>query len=263
MAESISRTASRPTPRCDHEHAGTTRYDPHVPTWTEDIAAALEALGGAGSYEEIYAEVAARRSNLPASWQATIRGAIETASSDSQAFRGGKNLFRSVEGIGRGVWGLRTTSAEQAVFEGPGVAQNPGSVQGYVADSVVRKAIEEHALDLAESHYGSRATGAIERIGKPYDLRVPVADGEIHVEVKGSTRNLGAVFLTKNEVAHARATVGTELFVVDRIKLTTDHAGKPSLAGGRRRRWTAWVPATDALTPEVFSYALPEAGGGD
>lgn len=198
---------------------------------------------------------------MPQSWQATIRGAIETSSSDSQAFRGGKDLFRSVEGIGRGIWGLRTASAEQAAFDGPGVAQNPGSVQGYVADSVVRKAIEEHALDLAESHYADRATGAIERIGKPYDLRVPVANGDVHVEVKGSTRSLDAVFLTRNEVEHARATVGTELFVVDRIKLTTDNAGKPTLTGGRQRWWATWVPASDALTAQVYSYALPDADG--
>lgn len=234
-----------------------------MPTWKEDIVAALELLGGEGSYEEIYAEVAARRENLPREWQATIRGAIETASSNSNAFRpGGDDRFYSVAGIGQGIWGLRGFAAA-ALPAGAGVAQNPDAPQGFVADSVIRRAIEEYALDAAEEHYGKTATGEIKRLGKPYDLCVPLRDGEMHIEVKGSTRDLGSVILTTNEVTHARTTEGSELYVVDRIRLSTDQTGEARLTGGRRRWWTKWVPREEALTPTVYLYALPEPTGSE
>ena len=76
-------------------------------TWVEDIVAALTALGGTGSYDDIYNEVARIHQDLPRSWKEVIRGRIEQRSSDSAAFQGKEDLFFSVEGLGRGVWGLR------------------------------------------------------------------------------------------------------------------------------------------------------------
>lgn len=76
-------------------------------TWVEDIVAALTALGGTGSYDDIYNEVARIRQDLPRSWKEVIRSRIEQRSSDSAAFQGKEDLFFSVEGLGRGVWGLR------------------------------------------------------------------------------------------------------------------------------------------------------------
>jgi hypothetical protein len=76
-------------------------------TWAEDIVAALTVLGGTGSYDDIYAEVARIRGYLPPSWKEIIRRRIEDLSSDSEGFKGGADLFYSAEGLGQGVWGLR------------------------------------------------------------------------------------------------------------------------------------------------------------
>jgi len=78
-------------------------------TWAEDIILAFENLNGVSGYPELYEEVKKIRNGpLPESWQETIRGTIERNSSDSQAFTGGNDLFYSVEGLGSGIWGLRS-----------------------------------------------------------------------------------------------------------------------------------------------------------
>lgn len=75
--------------------------------WTEDIVAALTALGGTGSYDDIYAQVVKIRPARPPSWKDVIRRRIQDLSSDSAGFKQGEDLFFSVEGLGRGIWGLR------------------------------------------------------------------------------------------------------------------------------------------------------------
>lgn len=77
-------------------------------TWEEDIVTALERLGGSASYDELYPEVEKLRDNLPESWQAIVRRRVQDLSSDSAGFKGGEDLFFSVEGLGAGVWGLRS-----------------------------------------------------------------------------------------------------------------------------------------------------------
>ncbi|GAB5519003.1 MAG: hypothetical protein RhofKO_12540 [Rhodothermales bacterium] len=75
--------------------------------WIDDIVSAMRNLGGYASYSDLYPEVARLRTQpLPQTWEAIIRGQIETHSSDSEAFKG-RDLFYSVDGIGKGAWGLR------------------------------------------------------------------------------------------------------------------------------------------------------------
>jgi len=77
-------------------------------TWIEDIVKAFYNLNGVCHLTDLYDEVEnIRMTPLPQTWQATIRGAIETHSSDSNAFLGNKDLFFSVQGLGNGIWGLR------------------------------------------------------------------------------------------------------------------------------------------------------------
>jgi hypothetical protein len=76
-------------------------------SWAEDIVTALRRLGGTGTYDEIYSEVAGIRPYLPPTWKEIIRRQIEDMSSDSEGFKGKADLFYSVEGLGQGVWGLR------------------------------------------------------------------------------------------------------------------------------------------------------------
>ena len=78
-------------------------------TWKQDITTALGQMGGKGSLEDIYEGVKRiRKEKLPKSWQAIIRGTIETHSSNSEAYTQRENLFYSVDGIGNGNWGLRS-----------------------------------------------------------------------------------------------------------------------------------------------------------
>lgn len=75
-------------------------------TWLEDVILSLEKLNGNAHYEDIYKEVSKVRKDMPNSWKAIIRGTIEAYSSDSKVFNGGEDIFYSVEGLGRGIWGL-------------------------------------------------------------------------------------------------------------------------------------------------------------
>lgn len=77
-------------------------------SWEEDIVKALENLGGIASYDDIHNEIEKIRINLPPTWKAVIRRRIQDLSSDSDGFKNGKDLFYSVNGLGGGVWGLRS-----------------------------------------------------------------------------------------------------------------------------------------------------------
>ena len=81
-------------------------------TYKEDTILALKNLGGAAHLSKIMNEVSKlREGNLNASWQDTVREVLYENSQDSKYGRGkygsGENIFYSVEGKGKGVWGLR------------------------------------------------------------------------------------------------------------------------------------------------------------
>jgi hypothetical protein len=75
--------------------------------WLEPIVQAMANLGGSAHYSDLYAEIE-RISTGPFSdnWKAAIRQTIEFHSSDSIVFKG-IDIFYSVEGKGKGKWGLR------------------------------------------------------------------------------------------------------------------------------------------------------------
>jgi predicted HNH restriction endonuclease len=81
-------------------------------TWRADIIKALEHSGGVARLVDIYALVQSYRTHVPPSYQAMIRGNIESASSDSEVWDNKNDLFYSVDGIGGGVWGLRSMQKE-------------------------------------------------------------------------------------------------------------------------------------------------------
>jgi hypothetical protein len=80
-------------------------------TWRDDVRAALEGLRGKAHLRVIYQQVEAIRKNmgrsLPRSLEAVVRRTLEDHSSDSEAYRGGPDLFFMAEGKGAGVWALR------------------------------------------------------------------------------------------------------------------------------------------------------------
>jgi len=78
-------------------------------SWTEDIVQGLERIGGWGPYGAIYDSVESVRTEpLPPSWKNIIQRQIQDRSSDSAGFKGGADLFFSLEGLGSGIWGLRS-----------------------------------------------------------------------------------------------------------------------------------------------------------
>jgi len=81
-------------------------------TYKQDTIQALKNLGGEAHLSKITNEVAKlRKGNLNASWQDTVREVLYENTQDSKYGRGkygsGENIFYSVEGKGKGVWGLR------------------------------------------------------------------------------------------------------------------------------------------------------------
>lgn len=77
-------------------------------TVLEVVIQALKNLGGKAKYSDIYSEYE-KIVNLPVTdgKKAGIRKCIETHSSDSDVYNGRDDFFYSVEGKGKGVWGLR------------------------------------------------------------------------------------------------------------------------------------------------------------
>jgi hypothetical protein len=82
--------------------------------WRDDVVEGLEAIGGQGALTDIYRSVANVRKRsgqeLSKSWKAIIRRELEYNSSDTESYKGKRDLFYSVEGIGKGIWGLRSSS---------------------------------------------------------------------------------------------------------------------------------------------------------
>ncbi|WP_374148836.1 HNH endonuclease [Priestia megaterium] len=82
--------------------------------WVDEIVKAIQKLGGDGTLEEIYDEVEGGKTiNLYSytDWKAQVRKNLYLHSSDCDIFRGIKggetDLFYSIEGKGKGRWGLR------------------------------------------------------------------------------------------------------------------------------------------------------------
>jgi hypothetical protein len=76
--------------------------------WREDVRTALRTLGGQGTLDEIYEAVRLVRTEpLPTEWRALVRSELEYNSSDSDSFKKKHDWFYSVEGINKGIWGLR------------------------------------------------------------------------------------------------------------------------------------------------------------
>eukprot|EP00918_Siedleckia_nematoides_P013151 GHVU01028702.1.p1 GENE.GHVU01028702.1~~GHVU01028702.1.p1 ORF type:complete len:210 (-),score=28.23 GHVU01028702.1:440-1069(-) len=88
-------------------------------TWKEDIIKAFNQIGGEGHYTDIYSAVEEIRGteNLPKSWKAIVRGSIETYSSHSEKYDGKNDIFYSVDGIGKGIWGLNEFKESETVLD--------------------------------------------------------------------------------------------------------------------------------------------------
>jgi hypothetical protein len=111
---------------------------------------------------------------------------------------------------------------------------------------------------VARQYYEGLGATEIKEIGKPYDLLVRGLGKELHVEVKGSSVEAGAVELTVNEVTHAHNHKPTDLVVVDCIRFRKRSDGEYVTSGGQRRVWRDWEPEDALLSPTRFRYDLPD-----
>ncbi len=129
---------------------------------------------------------------------------------------------------------------------------------GYIADPMVRRAIEHHAVDLATARYMGQGYTVVD-VGaiKSWDLECTRSDITRLVEVKGSTRIALTVELTHNEVQNALHHAPTDLFVVHGIDWSRQTDGSIETFGGEVVVYEDWTPEQDDLTATRFRYRLP------
>ena len=149
-------------------------------------------------------------------------------------------------------------TAEQAVnFElesasRPNVAGVVG--QGVRLSAKERKAIELRAMEVSAESL-TRQGYAVSDVSmrSPFDLLAKRHDGDIKVEVKGTTcPSPDAIFMTKNEVALHRLEKGTTaLFVVTDIKLKRDGDDIEATGGSLTERM-GWDIDAWELIPLAF-----------
>jgi hypothetical protein len=155
---------------------------------------------------------------------------------------------------------LESTPGPKRRAAGDGKAPKRGD-RGFVADSVVRSAIEWRAVNLAIDDYAAGGyevhyTGA----SKPYDLVVTKGRDVRRVEVKGSSGRATTVELTSGEVDNSRGSLPTDLYVVDGIRWTRDADGSVDAYGGDTRWWKDWTADDASLVATRYRYALPPGG---
>ena len=88
-------------------------------SWKIDLIQAFQQIGGEGHYIDIYdaVEKIKGKENLTKSWKASVRGEIERFSKDSEKYNGKDDLFYSVNGIGKGIWGLNNFTEKETVID--------------------------------------------------------------------------------------------------------------------------------------------------
>lgn len=78
-------------------------------TWLHDLIEVYNDLGGKAAYRDVFPRAKLRRQAAGRSWtpnaDATIRRTVEDHAESSANFRG-RSVFYSVNGHGKGVWGL-------------------------------------------------------------------------------------------------------------------------------------------------------------
>jgi len=132
------------------------------------------------------------------------------------------------------------------------------SGSGYLTDQELKRAIERHAVRTVMDHYRLVEGYEVKDVGdqESYDIRASRGTEKLHIEVKGSSGLADKVNLTRNEVDHAHGN-GTHLVIVDQIRWRRLPGGGIETSGGRARRWIAWTPAEEHLTPTQFWYHPP------
>ena len=154
-----------------------------------------------------------------------------------------------------------TVAAHEAAFARAAIADlaKGRGGQRFVASAKVRKAVEQRAMAVAVAHFSAEGWAVDSSVAKTccYDLCC-TRDGspEQHVEVKGTVGSGTEVFLTCNEVLHAKEQYpNVALALVTQIALTNE--GEPVATGGVLRVIAPWQLDEAALEPMAYAYTVP------
>ncbi|TRL38004.1 MrcB family domain-containing protein [Rhizobium straminoryzae] len=118
-----------------------------------------------------------------------------------------------------------------------------GSGQGFGLTADERKAVEVHAMNVVERHFGSQGYVCENKsASRPYDFVLKKDDELIIVEVKGTTSSGDHILMTSNEVAaHEAYFPNNALCLVRDIDLVRQRNGaKPVASGGSLTVYHAW-----------------------
>ena len=114
-------------------------------TRKEEIVEVLNGLGGQATLSEIVEGVKKITVNpIPKTIAACIRREIENRSSDSMNYLGKEDIFYSVKGIGKGVWGLRDPKITEANMDITQDDENFSEGRKVLKQHIVRE--RNHAL---------------------------------------------------------------------------------------------------------------------
>jgi hypothetical protein len=122
----------------------------------------------------------------------------------------------------------------------------------------VRRAVERHAMAQALVYYRRRGFKVLNvSRTQPFDVLAVKDHQELMIEVKGTASPGDAVFLTRNEVRHAREhAASTALFIVHSVDVRQSET-RTSATGGRVRVHFPWVIDESALEALQYRYMVP------
>lgn len=122
-----------------------------------------------------------------------------------------------------------------------------------------RRAIEYRAMQVVEKHYADRGYKLDDvSATAPWDLTAThPREGEVHIEVKGTTGSGRAVTVTAGERRHALEFARSALVIVAAISL--NKGTKPTADGGTRTvHLDPWDPEMGSWAPTVYRYEPPQ-----
>lgn len=165
------------------------------------------------------------------------------------------------------IHGVYSWHSEQGVeIELPDTAPNlvkrvKNSGQGRLADVKKKKAIEIHAMQVAEAYYQAEGYEVIDTSSNcPYDLECFKGEKFRRVEVKGTMSNGESVYVTSGEVIDANADkCETDLFIVSKIVVgVIGSSGEYITSKGTTKLITNWKPKPENLEPTMYKFSVQE-----
>lgn len=96
----------------NNDKGGDVQMPNNIPSYTDEIVAALEELGGTASLTEINDRIEqnGRLTYIQTNpnWKDNVRATIQRHCSATRSYRGADDMFYSVYGLGEGYWGLNS-----------------------------------------------------------------------------------------------------------------------------------------------------------